>query len=163
MESESHRRRPDGQREAPDQADANSTKRPGQPADESGRDLVASRAGSGEEPGEEPGEEAGPIPDMVRRALSIGLAGFFSTEQTIRKALGDTLPKEWIDFMTDQSERTRSDLTDAIASEVGRTLKSIDLTQVADQLLTGRTLEVSARIRLLPADDEASEPEGSDT
>jgi hypothetical protein len=90
----------------------------------------------------------------------MGLAGFFSTEQTVRKALGDTLPQEWIDFMTDQSERTRGDLTEAIANEVGRTLTSIDLTQVADQLLSGRTLEVSARIRLLPRDDASDEGGG---
>ena len=115
------------------------------------------------------GEPTGPIPEMVRKALAGGLAGFFSTEQTIRRALGDTLPREWVDFVSSQSERTRGDLTDAIAQEVGRTLKSIDLTQVADQLLTGRTLEVSARVRLLPLDDDndhshdGDEPEENDT
>lgn len=103
----------------------------------------------------EDGDEAtGPIPEMVRKALAVGLAGFFSTEHTIRKALGDTVPREWVDFVSSQSERTRGDLTDAIAQEVGRTLRSIDLTHVADQLLTGRTLEVSARIRLLPLDND---------
>ena len=118
-------------------------------------------------------DQSGAIPEMLRKALELGLAGFFSTEQTIRKAFGDKLPQEWVDFVSSQSERTRSDLTEAIASEVGRTLKSIDLTRVADQLLSGRTLEVSARIRLLPeeGDDNQShdrshdteEPEGSIT
>ena len=120
----------------------------------------------------EEADQSGAIPEMLRKAVALGLAGFFSTEQTIRKAFGDTLPQEWVDFVSSQSERTRTDLTEAIASEVGRTLKSIDLTRVADQLLSGRTLEVSARIRLLPkkSDDNQShdhshhddEAEGSD-
>lgn len=108
-------------------------------------------------------EPSGPLPDIVRKALAMGFTSFFTTEQTIRKALGDTLPQDWIDFVADQSERTRGDFTEAIASEVGRSLRSIDLTQVADQLLTGRTVEVSARIRLLPLDDEEPKPEESDT
>jgi hypothetical protein len=109
------------------------------------------------------GEPTGPIPDIVRKAIAMGLTGFFSTEQTIRKALGDTLPQDWLDFVSQQSERTRSDLTEAIASEVGRSLRTIDLTKVADQLLSGRTLEVTARIRLLPLDDDDKKAEGSDS
>ena len=114
------------------------------------------------------GEPTGPIPDIVRKAIAMGLTGFFSTEQTIRKALGDTLPQDWLDFVSQQSERTRGDLTEAIASEVGRSLRTIDLTKVADQLLSGRTLEVTARIRLLPLDDDNDndndkKAEGSDS
>ena len=112
---------------------------------------------------ENPEESSGPIPDIVRKALAMGLTGFFSTEQTIRKAVGDTLPQEWIDFVAGQSERTRGDLTDAIAAELGRALKTIDLTRMADQLLTGRTLEVTARIRLLPLDEEESTAEEGDS
>jgi hypothetical protein len=112
---------------------------------------------------EDPAESSGPIPDIVRKALAMGLTGFFSTEQTIRKAVGDTLPQEWIDFVAGQSERTRSDFTDAIAAEFGRSLKTIDLTKMADQLLTGRTLDVSARIRLLPLEEDESAGAGSDS
>jgi hypothetical protein len=119
--------------------------------------------GPSEPEGGSPDEEGGPLPDIIRKALAMGFTGFFSTEQTIRKALGDTLPKDWIDFVADQSERTRGDFTDAIAQEVGRSLQTIDLTQIADQLLTGRTVEVSARIRLLPLDDKDTEPEERDT
>ncbi|MBW2665766.1 MAG: hypothetical protein JRE13_05685 [Deltaproteobacteria bacterium] len=31
---------------------------------------------------------------MMRRAVAMGLSGFFLTEEAIRKAVGDTLPKE---------------------------------------------------------------------
>jgi hypothetical protein len=152
MDSGSERRR--AGRDPTDRGPADDDERNSDSADD---DFEGAGAGLPE------GDPSGPIPDMVRKALTMGLAGFFSTEQTIRKALGDTLPKDWLDFVTDQSERTRGDLTEAIASEVGRSLRTIDLTQVADQLLSGRTLEVSARIRLLPLDDEAKKAEESDS
>ena len=31
-----------------------------------------------------------PIPDLVRKALELGFTGLFTTEQTIRRALGDS-------------------------------------------------------------------------
>ncbi len=38
------------------------------------------------------------LPELLRRVASIGFSGFFLTEAAVRKALGDTLPKDWIDF-----------------------------------------------------------------
>ena len=68
-----------------------------------------------------------PIPDLVRKALELGFTGLFTTEQTIRRAFGESVPKEWVDFVTDQSERTRTDFTDALVKEVRRSLDNLDL------------------------------------
>ena len=38
------------------------------------------------------GARAPVLPELVRRALSMGLSGFFLSEETIRKALGETVP-----------------------------------------------------------------------
>ena len=110
------------------------------------------------EPGSEPdpgldrdpedGGRLNSIPDLMRRALSIGLSGFFMTEEAVRRALGDTLPKDWIDFAVDQSERTRAEFLDRLSFEIGQSLERIDLVAVLSELLEGRTLEVKAQIRL---------------
>ena len=92
------------------------------------------------------------LPDLLRRALSVGFSGFFLTETAIRKALGDTLPKDWIDFAIDQSERTRAEFIERMAFEVARSLENVDLATVLTRLLEGRTLEVKAEIRLNPKD-----------
>jgi len=116
------------------------------------------------EPGEDgreigtPASPSGGMPDLVRRALSLGLSGFFTTEEAVRKALGDTLPKDWIDFAVDQSGRTRQELLDRVSSELGRSFADVDLADVLSRLLEGRTVEVTARIKLAPADD--AEPSG---
>lgn len=93
------------------------------------------------------------VTDMVRRMMAVGLSGFFTTEEALRKALGDTLPKDWIDFAAQQSERTRRDMTEVIARELGRVLDRVDLAEVLAQILEGHAVEVTARIRLMPRDD----------
>jgi hypothetical protein len=89
-----------------------------------------------------------PIPELMRRAITLGLTGFFSTEEAVRKALGDTLPKDWTDFLTDTSDRTRSEFLERLSHEIGRVLEGVDLAEVLTRLLEGRTLQVTAEFRL---------------
>jgi hypothetical protein len=108
-----------------------------------------------EAPGPEESEGPSPLtalPDLLRRALAVGFSGFFLTETAIRKALGDTLPKDWIDFAIDQSERTRAEFIERMTFEVARSLENVDLAAVLTRLLEGRTLEVKAEVRLGPKD-----------
>ena len=88
------------------------------------------------------------LSDLARRAVALGLSGFFFTEETIRKALGDTLPKDWSDFAIDQSERTRKEFLERLSFELAQTLEKIDVAAVLNELLEGRTIEVRAKIRL---------------
>ena len=104
------------------------------------------------------------IPEMMRRAVAMGLSGFFLTEEAIRKAVGDTLPRDWADFMVEQSERTRSELMDRLGAELSRTLGSVDAAEMFGRLLEGRTIEVKAEFRLKPMDEEAAKaPESRGT
>jgi hypothetical protein len=87
---------------------------------------------------------------MVRRLVGFGLSGFFLTEEAIRKAVGDTLPREWADFAVDQSERTRREFLDRLTNEIGRTLDRVDVAEVLAGLLEGRTVEIKAEFRVKP-------------
>jgi len=117
-----------------------------QPGKESDHDL-ADDLGEAEDSAE---ASRGAIPELMRRALGMGLSGFFLTEETIRKALGDTLPQDWIDFAAGQSERTRAELLERLSGEIGRALENVDVAEVLRELLEGNTLEVNAEIRLTP-------------
>ena len=77
------------------------------------------------------------LPDFARRALSIGLSGFFLTEETIRKALGDTLPKDWMDFATEQSERTRKEFLERLSFEIAQSMQQMDLAAIMREILEG--------------------------
>ena len=97
-----------------------------------------------------------PLPDLARRAISFGLSGLFLTEETIRKAVGDTLPKDWLDFAVDQSERTRKEFLERLSYEIAQSLEKIDVVTVLGELLEGRTLQVKAEVRL--ASGESGDP-----
>ena len=92
----------------------------------------------------------GPLPELMRRALSVGFSGFFLTESAVRKALGDTLPQDWVDFAVEQSERTRAEFLERLSHELARSLERVDLGSALAELLEGRTLEIKAQIRLGP-------------
>jgi len=98
---------------------------------------------------------------MMRRAVAMGLSGFFLTEEAIRKAVGDTLPKDWADFAVEQSERTRSELMERLGTELSRTLASVDVAEIFEQLFEGRTVEIKAEIRLKARDEAAPSTSGS--
>jgi hypothetical protein len=98
------------------------------------------------------------IPELMRRAIAMGMSGFFFTEEAIRKALGDALPKDLQDFAVDQSRRTRAEFLERLSYEIGRTLENVDVAAVLAQLLHGKTLEVTARIRLSEDGDGRDAP-----
>ncbi len=89
-----------------------------------------------------------PIPELMRRAIAMGLSGFFTTEEAVRKAFGDTVPKDWTDFLLDTSDRTRSEFLDRVSREIGRVLEGVDVASVVSQLLEGRSLQINAEFRL---------------
>ena len=128
--------------------------------DKEAQDAAANRLLSESDVGTPPPPQKGdenptvPVPDFVRRALELGFASFFTTEQTIRRAVGETIPKDWIDFVSAQSDRTRKEMTDAIVSEAARSIERMDLMDTLDGLFSGRTIEINAKIRLAPRDDE---------
>jgi hypothetical protein len=101
------------------------------------------RAGSANDGG-------GFFPDALRRMLTLGFTGFFMTEEALRKALGDSVPRDVIEFVLDQSQRMRGEFLDRVSRELGRVLERVDPVEVARRLLEGRTVEVSARFRLVP-------------
>jgi hypothetical protein len=97
---------------------------------------------------------AGFLPDLLRRGLTLGFTGFFLTEEVVRKALGESVPRDLMDFILTQSERTRAELLDRISREFARALGALDPVEVLKRLLEGRSIEVNAKIRLLPPDTE---------
>jgi hypothetical protein len=103
----------------------------------------------------EPEAEAGFLPELLRRGLTLGFTGLFMTEEALRRALGDSVPRDLLEFFVQQSDRTRAEFLDRLSSELGRALSSLDPAEVLARLVEGRTLEVSAKIRFA---DDAADP-----
>jgi hypothetical protein len=103
---------------------------------------------------EEDNGAAGFLPDLLRRGLTLGFTGFFLTEEAVRKALGESVPRDLMDFILNQSERTRAELLDRLSKEFAGALSSLDPVELVKRLLEGRSIEVSAKIRLVPSHTE---------
>jgi len=114
---------------------ATDPKRPGDPVDDA--------TGSS-------GESGRFFPELIRRGLSLGFTGLFMTEEAVRRALGDSVPDNVVEFMLDQSDKARQEFLDRISKEFGRVLSAMDPVEIAKRLLEGRSIEVTARFRIVP-------------
>ncbi len=115
---------------------------------------------AGSLPGDDADAQSKFFPELLRRGLSLGFTGFFMTEEAIRRALGDSVPRDVVEFVLEQSERTRAELLDRFSKEFGKVLSAVDPVEISKRLLEGKTIEVSARVRLITEDekDEETEP-----
>jgi hypothetical protein len=99
------------------------------------------------------GEGTRIVPELLRRAVGLGVSGFFTTEELLRKALGDTVPREWADFVAAQTDRARTELIDRLAHELRKSLDDLDLEALLGRILSSHTIEIDARIRFAPTTD----------
>ena len=114
---------------------------------------------------DEPAEEeqvgrgfSGLVPDAVRRAVLTGMGALFMTEEGIRNAVTEMkLPKEALNFLLGQAEKTRTEVSRVVSQEVRRFLESETLRREVMKLLSSVTLEVSASIKLKPTGEPTIE------
>ena len=76
----------------------------------------------------------------------MGLSGFFLTEEAVRRALTDTVPQDWVDYVSRQSEDVRRDLVDRLVNEFGSWLRTVDLSEVVRTVLEDN--EITAKIEI---------------
>ena len=98
------------------------------------------------------GRRTGPLESLfqeaIRRAFSAGLGGFFLTEEAIRQAVTDTVPQEWVDYLSRQGDEVRSELTERLTREFGHWLRTLDPVELLRGILDD--YEFSARIQASP-------------
>jgi len=95
----------------------------------------------------------GVVPELMRKAALAGLGALFMTEEGLRRTAAQIpLPKEALAGLLAQAERTKEDVTRVLAEELRRFLHSETLKRELSQIFAGMSLEVNARIRLVPDD-----------
>ena len=115
-----------------------------------------------EEPGQpgarDAGRRAGPLESLyqefVRRAAGIGLSSFVLTEEALRKAFADSLPRDWVEYLSRQGKDVRKDVLDALVREFGEWLRKIDpmvfQRNVIRTLLEDFDLSLEIKVRATP-------------
>ncbi len=93
----------------------------------------------------------GRLPEVAKSIIVLSLGGVFMAEETLRKATRDLkLPRDAVDTVISQAERGKKQLFDAIASEVAKALKSVDLEKLASRLLRDYEVDIEAHIAFKP-------------
>jgi hypothetical protein len=101
----------------------------------------------------------GGVPELMRKAAFAGLGALFMTEEGLRRTAAQIpLPKEALAGLLAQAERTKDEVTRVLTEELRRFLHSETLKRELSQILAGMSVEVNARIRLVP--DSKPEAEG---
>ena len=96
--------------------------------------------------GRRPGTVEALFQELIRRAATIGLGGFFLTEEALRRALVDVVPPDWVQFVVRQSQDMRGELIDRLAREFGAWMRTVDPQTLARNLL--EDYELSIRIEI---------------
>ncbi len=109
-------------------------------------DVSGSRGGAPEELRQQSGPLETLFQEVIRRTTALGLSGFFMTEEAVRKAVNDSVPKDWVDYFGEQSNEVRGELIKQLSTEFGKWLKTVDLADVLTGLL--REFDVTAKIEI---------------
>lgn len=91
------------------------------------------------------------IGDLAKRALMTGIGAVFMSEESLKNQLSDMkLPKEAMNYVVGQADRTKKEIVNAIARETREFLSKLEMDKVLARVLAGTTIEIQTRIKILP-------------
>lgn len=93
------------------------------------------------------------IPDIVRRALMTGVGTVLLGQEGVRTAIGDMkLPKEAMDYLVSQADRTKREVIHSMARELRQFLDGLELQDLIQRSLVGTTFEIHTTVRVVQND-----------
>lgn len=94
------------------------------------------------------------IPDIVRRALMTGVGTVLLGQEGVRTAIGDMkLPKEAMDYLVAQADRTKREVISSLARELRGFLDGLELQEMIQSALVGTTVEIQTTVRIVQSDE----------
>ena len=92
--------------------------------------------------------------EAIRRTAQVGFSSFFATEDAVRRAFSEAVPRDWVDFASRQSTDLRAEMLERMSSEFGAWLRSIDMAQVVSKVLAENDLELTISVKSTPRSAE---------
>lgn len=91
------------------------------------------------------------VPDFVRRMAWAGLGAVFMSEEGVRRFASQVkIPKEALNFLMSQAEKTKDEVGRVISEEVRKLLQSDRLQDELVRAIASTTIEIKASVRLVP-------------
>lgn len=93
------------------------------------------------------------VPDVVKRGIVSGIGSLVMGEDGQRGGISDLkLPKEVVAHLVNQIERTKREVTLALARELRSFLNDVDVIGVLQRVLEGMTIDLHTQVKFLPAE-----------
>ncbi len=92
--------------------------------------------------------------EAIRRTAQVGFSSFFATEDAVRRAFSEAVPRDWVDFASRQSTDLRAEMLERMSSEFGAWLRSIDMAQLVGKVLAENDLELTISVKSTPRSAE---------
>ena len=109
------------------------------------------------------GERSGPLESLfregLRRAAALGCSSFFLTEEALRRAFNDSVPREWIEYVARQGEDVRAELFRALSQQFQKWLSEIDVVEVLSEVARRHDISVHLEISAAPKQEEDAKRE----
>src|SRR5918912_3224196 len=113
-------------------------------------------AGGGGPPGGKRRRLEGVIPELLKRAIEIGVDKATDAPESLKHFVGDLkLPKEIAHYLLTQIDETKNGLFRVVAKEIRDFLEHTNFAGEVQKLLTTVQFEVNTTIRFTPNDGKA--------
>lgn len=97
------------------------------------------------------------FPEVLKKAFFTGAGMLFLTEEGVRKTLSEMrYPREIVNFIVEQTNRSRRELFGIVKDEVRGFLKKIDPAREMRRILDGMTLEVAMQLKFKADQNKAT-------
>ena len=94
--------------------------------------------------------------EAIRRTAQVGFSSFFATEDAVRRAFSDAVPRDWVDYANRQSTDLRAEMIERMSGEFGTWLGSIDMAQLVSKVLAENDFELVISVKSSPRSAERS-------
>lgn len=119
----------------------------------------ASGTGGGGPPGGKRRRLEGVIPELLKRAIEIGVDKATDAPESLKHFVGDLkLPKEIASYLLTQIDETKNGLFRVVAKEIRDFLEHTNLSNELSKMLTTVQFEINTTVRFTP--NETAKPQG---
>ncbi|MCA9771144.1 MAG: hypothetical protein KC466_01970 [Myxococcales bacterium] len=89
----------------------------------------------------------GTVPEMIKKAVYLGVGTAFMTEEGVRKVLGEmNISRDAIQYIVSQSDRTKEQIFGVVQTEIRNFLDRLDVPTSMKEILDGMSVELTTTI-----------------
>jgi len=95
------------------------------------------------------------IPDVLKKALVLGVSGEFFSEETIRKMLSDIqMPSDLVQYIIQQTSKSKNELIRIIAEEIRNVIVQAQIGEQIKKFIKGFKINIKLEVSFDPREDE---------